>query len=194
MSGMIQDGCACGGAAKGGTANAPAPSIAAPSASTAATRLSRSSGGCNPSSRRSFIDPRRLFRRLREKPPVGRGLAPLHRPQAAILAQVVGILADLDHRVVFRAERSLPHRPRPRIAPRLLGHRPGPRQCIVDDRHVVVEEVGIGLVEVDPLLDDGLVVVVERKTGAVVNARALEMAGVALAHARLLRPPPPPPP
>src|SRR5262249_38231343 len=121
MSGMIQDGCARAGAAESETANAPTPSIEAPSDITAATRLSRSSVGRKTFSRRSLIDQRRLLRRLREKPQVRRRLALLHGHQVAILAHVIGILADLDHRFVFRADRGLPHRPRPRIAARLLG-------------------------------------------------------------------------
>jgi len=42
-------------------------------------------------------------------------------------------------------------------------HRPWPRQRMVDGGDLVVQDVGIALVEIDALLDDGLVVVMQRQ-------------------------------
>src|SRR5260370_14136889 len=75
-----------------------------------------------------------------------------------------------------------PERPRIRHAPIILHHGPGPRQRMVDDRDLVMGVLGIGLVDEDPLLDDRLIVLVQRKSAAVKNARAAKAAGLHLEH------------
>jgi hypothetical protein len=45
------------------------------------------------------------------------------------------------------------------------------RQRIVDHGDFVVDDLGIGLIEVDALLENGLIVEVEGKAGRVLNAR-----------------------
>src|SRR5215468_9077278 len=49
---------------------------------------------------------------------------------------------------------------------------------MIDHSDIVVKRVRIGFVEVNPLLDDGLIVPVQRETGAVVRTRAFEVASL----------------
>jgi hypothetical protein len=42
-------------------------------------------------------------------------------------------------------------------------HRPRPRQRVVDHRDLVMQDVGVALVEIEALLEHGFVVVVERE-------------------------------
>src|SRR5215467_9455956 len=58
----------------------------------------------------------------------------------------------------------------------LLVHGPRSRQSMVDHGDLVVNSIRIGLVAVNPLLENGLIVKVEGKTGGVVNARPFETA------------------
>src|ERR1700730_18301605 len=60
------------------------------------------------------------------------------------------------------------------VATVCLADCPRTRQCVVDHRDVVMEDVGVGLVEVHSLLDDGLIVLVQGDTAAVESARTLE--------------------
>src|SRR5207245_6706620 len=55
-------------------------------------------------------------------------------------------------------------------------HGPRSRQTMVDHGDFVVNNIRIGLVAVNPFLENGLIVKVERKTGGVIDARALEAA------------------
>src|SRR5258706_4789447 len=57
------------------------------------------------------------------------------------------------------------------------GYSPRLGQRVIDGRDVVVEDVGIRLVEVNAFLDDGLIVAVQGQARGVVGARSLEMAG-----------------
>src|SRR5262245_66626097 len=84
--------------------------------------------------------------------------------------------------VVFSADDLAPPRERIRIALIFPGYLPGPGQGAVDGRDLVIEDVRVGLVLVDPLLHDGLVVAVQRQTAGVVGARPLEAAGLDLEH------------
>src|SRR6516165_3637619 len=85
-------------------------------------------------------------------------------------------------RIVFRANVRQPDRAWIGIARGLLFLYPGPRQRMIDDRDLVVERVGIGLVEIDALLDDGLTVAVERHPRDIIAARQLEEARLRLEH------------
>src|SRR5258708_13237665 len=51
---------------------------------------------------------------------------------------------------------------------------------MIDRRDVVMEQIRVGLVEVDPLLEDRLVVPVQRQAAGVVGTRTLEAAGLDL--------------
>ena len=84
--------------------------------------------------------------------------------------------------VELGADRLAPDRPIGCNAAIILGHRPGTRQRVVDRGDFVVQQVRIGLVAVDLLLDDGLIVLVKWKAVGVVGARALQAAGLDLEH------------
>src|SRR5207247_1439951 len=81
---------------------------------------------------------------------------------------------DRDLRIVLGADKFEPGRLA--LAAILAGDDPGTRECMVDGGDLVHQHVGIGFVERDALLDDGLVVLVERNAGGLVDARALDAA------------------
>src|SRR5262245_18630694 len=58
--------------------------------------------------------------------------------------------------------------------------RHGPRagQGVVDGRDLVVDQVGIGGVDRDALLDDSLIIIVHRDAGRLEDARPFEVAGL----------------
>src|ERR1700682_5091301 len=85
-------------------------------------------------------------------------------------------------RVVLDTDAFVPGRPWILHATVFLGRRPGTRQRMVDRRYLVIEEIRVGLVLENPLLDDALVVAVERKAGIVVGARTFEPARLDLEH------------
>src|SRR5205823_11635193 len=62
------------------------------------------------------------------------------------------------------------------IAPVILRHRPRARECVINDGDLVVGDVGIGFVDIKPLLDDGLVVPVQRQAGGVEGTGTAETA------------------
>src|SRR5262245_46769153 len=128
------------------------------------------------------------MRKNRQKPllleiaQVRRRLVLLRRHQLAVGAQIVVFLADADVGIELRAHIRLPDRARTGIAEAGLQLLVGPRERIIDHGHLVVELVGIGLVEIDALLDDGVPVLVERNAGDVVAARQLQVPGLDLEH------------
>src|SRR5262249_12980797 len=61
-----------------------------------------------------------------------------------------------------------------------LGDDPGTAQRAVDGRDLIEQDVGIGLVVVDPLLDDGLAILVQGNPAVVDRARPFQQAGLAL--------------
>src|ERR1700688_4990380 len=64
------------------------------------------------------------------------------------------------------------------LAPVAALHAPGARPSIVVHRDVVVEDAGLGGIEMHPLLDHGLAVRMERGAVAVKDARAAQAAGL----------------
>src|SRR5262245_32061427 len=76
--------------------------------------------------------------------------------------------------IVLRADVIFPSRASigTAVGPLFLGVRS--RQRIVDHGDLVPEDVLVGLVEIDPLLDHRLAVAVERDAGRIVTARVLE--------------------
>src|SRR5215467_5421946 len=94
--------------------------------------------------------------------------------EQAIRAQVVRLLANRHMGIVFGADILTP-------PDRLVGNdtmvvprdHPRPRQGIVDGGDLVMEQVGVGAVDKDALLDDGLVVAMERDAAGIIGARAL---------------------
>src|SRR5215467_5643351 len=82
---------------------------------------------------------------------VGWTLAFPGRHQVAVSAQVVGLVADAHEGIVLAAGLRDPGRTRIGLASRLLDRGPWPRQRVVEDRDLVVDDAGILLVEIDPL-------------------------------------------
>src|SRR6266700_888901 len=100
--------------------------------------------------------------RLFEISQIRRQLPLLGRHQVAIGAEHISLVADFDVVVVLATIVLLPDRSLlVRLATVGLVDRPRTRQCMINDGDVVMEDVGIGLVEVNSLLDDGLIVLVQ---------------------------------
>jgi hypothetical protein len=62
----------------------------------------------------------------------------------------------------------------------VLGYRPRSGQRIVDRCNFIMQNVRIRFVEVDPLLDEGLIVRVQRDAAGVESARTFQVAGLDL--------------
>src|SRR5215472_13460746 len=118
--------------------------------------------------------------RLLEISQIGGRLVLLLRHQHALGAEVVALVADRDVALSVGADIFAPFRPRPAGAAEALGDRPGPGQRMVDHRDLVAQNVAVGAVEIEELLDDALVVGMQRNAARVVDARALEAAGLDL--------------
>src|SRR5262249_9448302 len=69
------------------------------------------------------------------------------------------------------------------LAPERPRHRPGPRQRMVDGGDLDAQEVLVGRIEREALLDDALPVLVQRDAAAFEGARPLEAARLDLEHA-----------
>src|SRR5215475_6571115 len=103
-----------------------------------------------------------LLPRLPEITQIRRGLILIGRHQLAIgCVNNVSLVADLDPNVVLRAGLQQPHRARILLADSLLYFGVGPRHGVVYHGDFVIQRVTVGLVEIEPLLDDGLVVLVK---------------------------------
>src|SRR5262245_21793336 len=76
--------------------------------------------------------------------------------QLAVGAEEVILALDLHPGIFLRTHRRAPERPCFRRALGGLADRPGPRQPAVENSDLVMEDVLVGLVEIDALLDDGL--------------------------------------
>src|SRR5262245_57529515 len=117
-----------------------------------------------------------------EIPQVRRSLTLLGGHQETIGAQHIVLVADSNMIVVFSAVDLAPVGPRIWLATVALRDRPRTRQCIIGHRDFTTENVGIGFVEVDAFLDDGLIVLVKRDPAAVERARTLEVPGLDFEH------------
>src|SRR5262249_43208495 len=104
-----------------------------------------------------------------------RRLVFLGRHQIAIGAEHIVLLPDPDMLVALGTNRLDPDRVA--LAMVVLSYRPRSGQRIVDRCNFVVENVRIRFVEVDPLLDDGLIVWVQRGGGWVERTGAFQVAG-----------------
>src|SRR5262245_56811170 len=100
-----------------------------------------------------------------EVPQIRWRLVPLGRHQLSVGAPKIVFILDADMRIGFRANLREPHRTGIWIAGGLLGLGVGPRQRMIELGDLVVKGVAVGLVEIDPLLDDGLIVAVEWDAG-----------------------------
>src|SRR5262249_464466 len=96
--------------------------------------------------------------RLVEIAQVGRRLVFLRGHQVAVGAEHVVLATNMDVIVAFRADIFAPIRSRIGVALVALEHLPRPRQRVIGYRDLVVEEVRIGFAQIDPLVDDALIV------------------------------------
>ena len=96
-----------------------------------------------------------------EIPQVRRRLILLGGHQVTVRAREIVFCANENLRVVLGAADFGPLRPWIGVANVFLVDDPRSRQGIVDYRHFVMQDVWIGLVEIDTLLEDGLIVEVQ---------------------------------
>src|SRR6266567_2493119 len=91
----------------------------------------------------------------------------------SVEADVIGLAFDENVVVVFRAAMFDPRG----VARTVVAARDGPgtRERVVGGRYFVAQDIRIFLVEKNPLLDDGLVVLMHGDTARVENSRALQM-------------------
>src|SRR5262245_66615457 len=122
--------------------------IAGSAAAYAARRRNRRRG--------SFMAALSSSRILIEISQVRRWLVLLLRHEQAVATDEVDLLVDGDIGVGFDAVVLLP-RDVLGTPPVVLHHSPWPRQRVVDGGHLIVEDVGIGLVEIEALPDHGRV-------------------------------------
>src|SRR5262249_17510444 len=94
--------------------------------------------------------------------------------QEAVAAEEVNLLTDPDMSILFAANRvAEPGRLVGRGAPVGFVYQPWPGQSMIDGGDVIVQQIRVGLIEIDALLNDGLVVFVQRDAAGVENAWTL---------------------
>src|SRR5262249_47349250 len=100
--------------------------------------------------------------------------------QVAIRAEIIILLADRDMIVVLVAIIFSPDRVS--VALVALNHGPRTGQRVIDGGDLVIKDIGIGLVEKNPFLDNRLVVRMEGKTIDVEITRTLHVARLDLKY------------
>src|SRR5690349_4796685 len=95
-----------------------------------------------------------LFLSLLEVAQIRRLLAFLDRHQVAVGGHEIALVADEDVLVVLRTIIEVPHDVGTGLAHVALGHRPGPRERMIDGGDLIDQRVLLALVEIDALLDD----------------------------------------
>src|SRR6516225_11473799 len=123
-----------------------------------------------------------LLLRLSEISQIRRRLVLSRRHQVAVFTHPIDLRADAKEWNSLVADILGPVRQWIEGAPVVLHHRPWTGQCMVGHGDFVMQEVSIGLVEVDALLDDGLIVLVQRDAAAVEDTRSLQVAGFGFEH------------
>src|SRR5712671_146888 len=119
---------------------------------------------------------------LVEIPQIRRPLIFFGGHQEAVDAQDIHFLADADQIRSFDTTGLPPLWTRICAVHVPLVHGPGTRQCMVDHGDYVVDDFGIGLIEVDALLENRLIVEVKGKAAGVVDAWPLEAARLGFEH------------
>src|SRR5205823_3849706 len=99
--------------------------------------------------------------RLIEIAQIRRLLAFSDRHQEAICAQEIVVPANDDVLIIEATGVLLPYAIA--VAPVAPGDRPRTGQRVVEGRDLVVQDIGIGLVEADALLDDSRFILMERR-------------------------------
>src|SRR5579871_5589097 len=116
-----------------------------------------------------------LLPRLLEIAQVRRRLVLLGGHQKPVAGNEIILLADKHVMIGLTAIVVLPQFVA--VAPVGLRDRPRPRQRVVDRGDLIVQEIRIVLVEINPLQDDRLVVRMQRQAAVLVSARPFEVAG-----------------
>ena len=125
----------------------------------------------------ALASPRRLLLPIAiEISQVGGRLVLPRRHELSVRAHHVVLLSDLHVVVGLGAGDLAPIGLAIGLAMVALGHDPRARQRMIDHRHFVVENVGIGFVEENPLPDDGQIVLVQGNAAVVVSAGPVEAA------------------
>src|SRR5262249_15624788 len=115
---------------------------------------------------------------------IRRRLILLRGHEVTVGAEDVGLAADEDVAVILEADVLDPDRvAHAAIAP---GDGPRTRQGMIDGGDLVAQDVGRA--QVDPLLDHGLIVLVQRDAARIEDARALEVAGLDLERVQAAAP------
>src|SRR5258708_3099219 len=110
---------------------------------------------------------------------IGRRLVLHGGHQEAVAAEVINLLADADMCISFAANRvAEPSRLVGRDASVGFVYKPRAGQGMIDGGNVGVPANRVGLVEIDALLDNGLVVLVQRDAAGVEDAWTLHAAGL----------------
>src|SRR6266849_6198455 len=123
-----------------------------------------------------------LFPRLLEITQVRRRLILAGWHQQPIGAQEIGFLADLRPQIAFVADEFVPIGSRVGVANIAASHCPRARQGVIVNGDLVAHDAPVVLVEIDALLEDRLVVMMQRQAGGVIMAGTFEAAGFDLQH------------
>src|SRR5215468_6260985 len=118
---------------------------------------------------------------LFEMPQVRTRLPLLGGPDQAVLADEVVLLADANVPVVFFTIVLKPDRV-VALAAIILNDRPGTRLRAIVARDLVLQNVRIGAVEIEPFLEDCFIVGVERNAAGLVGVGTLEVARFDFQH------------
>jgi len=113
---------------------------------------------------------------LLEMAQIGRRLVLLLGHQEPVAADEIHLLVDRDVDVALDAIVFFPGDILG-VPPVILCHRPRPRERIVNRGQLIMQGVRVGLVQIEPFSDDGLVVVGHRHAGQVPLVRAPDVAG-----------------
>src|SRR5262249_54696290 len=112
-----------------------------------------------------------LLLSLLEVAHIRRLLAFLDWHQIAVGGHEIALVADEDVLIVLGTIIEVPYDVGAGLAHVALGHRPGPRERMVDGGDLVDQRVLLALVEIDALLDDGLAVVMQADAACLIGAR-----------------------
>src|SRR6266566_1754045 len=125
---------------------------------------------------------RALFPRLLEIAQIRRRLILAGWHQQPVGAQEIGFIPDLRPQIAFVAYEFVPIGPRVGVANVAAGHRPRARQGVIVNGDLVAHDAPVALVEIDALLEDRLIVMMQRQAGGIIMTGAFEAAGFDLQH------------
>src|SRR5262252_6117525 len=119
---------------------------------------------------------------LFEIPQVRRRLVLFGGHQVTVPAQEIALPADFHITIALGTHLLDPLRLFDRHPGIFLDHRPWPRERMVERRDLVIEDVWVGFVGVKPLLENALVIGMERKAGRVIRSGTFQPTSLDLEH------------